>query len=175
MIVFRYSVHYGEVLVFVKKVAYGESLFFAGKCSKLNDNIFFVINYGIEFFGRHSEQVTNLIRQRMEIPYMSHRNGKLDMPRTFAANLLFGNFDAATVAYDAFVADTLVFTAMTLVVAYRSEDTFAKQTVSFGAVGTVVYRFGFGYFAIGVFQYLFGRGKTDSNFLQITFYLIISF
>ena len=74
---------------------------------------------------------------------MSYRYDELYVSHTFTANLLFGNLYAASVANDAFVPDAFVFTAMTFVIFYRTENTFAEQSVSLRLICTVVDGFRF--------------------------------
>jgi hypothetical protein len=47
-------------------------------------------------------------------------------------------FYTTTVTNDSFVTDTLVFTAMTFVILYRTEDFFAEKTIAFWLVCAVV-------------------------------------
>ena len=75
---------------------------------------------------------------------MSYGNDQLDVAGTLTANLLLGNFDAATVADDALITDALVLAAGALIVLRRTEDTLAEQTVALRLVGTVVDGLGFG-------------------------------
>ena len=86
-------------------------------------------------------------RNTLEIPDMRNRSSELDMSHALTANLLLCNLYTATVADDAFVADSFVFTASTFEIFYRSENPFAEKTVALGFVGSVVDCFGFEHFA----------------------------
>ena len=68
------------------------------------------------------------------------------MSHTFTAYFLFGYFNTATVANNSFVTDSFVFSAMAFIILYRSENPFAKQTVTFGFIGPVIDGFGFQHF-----------------------------
>ncbi len=60
------------------------------------------------------------------------RNGsdKLDMAHTLTSYLGFGNLNSATLAYFTLIANSLVFSAMTLPVLCGSEYSFAEKTVA---------------------------------------------
>ena len=65
------------------------------------------------------------------------------MSHSFTTDFGFCDFDAALFADDAFVADSLVSSAMAFPVTRRPEDLFAEKTVLFGFLRAVVYSFGF--------------------------------
>ena len=69
---------------------------------------------------------------------MSHGHNELDVSHAFAAHLLLGHLHTAAVADDAFVTDTLVLTAMALVILDRTKDALAEQSVAFGLIRTIV-------------------------------------
>ena len=69
---------------------------------------------------------------------MCYRYGELDVAHPFPTHLLLCNLNAATVADDATVADSLVLTAMALVVLCRTEDLLAEETVSLRLVCPVI-------------------------------------
>ena len=73
---------------------------------------------------------------------MSYGHNQLDVTHTLTTYFLLSNLYTATVADDTFITDTLVLTAMTLVILYRTEDALAEETVAFGFVGTIVDGFG---------------------------------
>ena len=54
------------------------------------------------------------------------------MSHTLTADLAAGDFDSASVAYLAFVADLLILAAVALPVLGRSENLFAEKTAYFG-------------------------------------------
>ena len=65
------------------------------------------------------------------------------MTHALTTHFLLGHLYAATLADDTFVADTLVLTAVALVILGRTEDTLAEESVAFGLIGTIVNRFRF--------------------------------
>ena len=69
---------------------------------------------------------------------MRYRHHQLDVAHTLSTYFFLGHLYTATVADDAFVTDTLVFTAMTLIVLYRAEYAFAEQTIALWLVGSVI-------------------------------------
>ena len=95
---------------------------------------------------------------------MSHRNHELNVSHALAANFLLGNFYTATVANNTFVTNAFVFTAMALVIFYRAENAFTKETVAFGLVSTVVDRFWFQHFTAGLFEDFLGRSQAYRDF-----------
>jgi hypothetical protein len=80
---------------------------------------------------------------------VSDRNGEFDVTHAFATDFLLGYLYAATVAYDAFVTDTFIFTAMAFPVASGSENLFAEKTVPLRLVCTIVDCLRFGNLTIG--------------------------
>ncbi len=95
------------------------------------------------------------------------------MPHAFAAHLFLCYFHTTSVAHDTLVANTFIFSAMTLVIFYRSEYTFAEKTVPLGFIGTVIDGFGFQDLTARIFQNLFGRSQTDRNLRKVTLYFVI--
>ena len=70
------------------------------------------------------------------------------MPHALAAHLGASDLDAALVADDALIADSLVFAAMALPILCRTENLFAEQTVLFGLGCPVIYGLGLGDFSV---------------------------
>src|SRR5690606_2245429 len=108
----------------------------------LNHDISFVIDDHVQFLGWKTQKITDFVRQRTEIPDMSHRNYQADVAVTLSTYFFLGNFYTTTVANDSFVSDSLVFTASTFVILHRTEDFLAEQAVTFRFVGSVVNGFG---------------------------------
>jgi hypothetical protein len=77
------------------------------------------------------------------------------MSHAFTADLLFCNLNPASVAHNTPVTDTLVLTAVALIVLYRTEDPLAKEAVPFRFISTVVDSLRLQNFPTGAFQYLF--------------------
>src|SRR2546430_7586202 len=101
-----------------------------------DDGVRFVINNFLDILCRHAEDMTDLIRQRVEIPDMHDGHGKRDMPEAFAAHGFRRYFYSAAVANNTFVPDTFIFTAKAFPIASRSEDLLAKESVFFRPVRT---------------------------------------
>ena len=85
---------------------------------------------------------------------MSYGNDELDMAHTLTTYLLLCYLNAATLAHDAFVTDSLVLSAMALVILYRTEYALAEQTVTLRLVCTVVNGLRLENLTAGVSQYL---------------------
>ena len=73
---------------------------------------------------------------------MGHGHNKLDVAHALTTHFLLSDFNTATVAHNAFVADALILSAMALEILYRTEDTFAEKAVALRLVGAVVDGFG---------------------------------
>ena len=69
---------------------------------------------------------------------MGDRDGEADVAHALAADAGDGDFDAALVADDVLVLHLLVLTAVAFVVADRSEDALAEETVRLGFERAVV-------------------------------------
>lgn len=111
-----------RVFVFGKQL-----LRFERRFARIDDQIFFIINDGFELARRHVEQKPEAGRHRFEEPNVRHGNGEFDVPHAAAAFPRNGNFDAATVADDAFILDALVFSAGAFVVAHRPKIRWQKS------------------------------------------------
>src|SRR5688572_11619890 len=98
---------------------------------------------------------------------MGNGNYKLDMAHTLTTHFFLGNFYPATVADNAFVTNSFVFTAVTFPVFNRTKDTLAEQTAHFGLVRTIVDGFRLGYLTVRTLQNRFRRGQADSNFGEV--------
>jgi hypothetical protein len=64
---------------------------------------------------------------------------------TLTTYLLLGYFNTATLADTSFLTDSLILSAMALVILDRTEDALTEQTVTFRFVGTIVDGLGFEY------------------------------
>ncbi len=148
-------------------------VFLSFEDTRLDDNIFLIIDDGIKFLGWHTKQVANLIGQRTEIPDMSNGNNEFDVTATFTSHFLLGNLNATTVAHDSLITDSLVLTASTLVIPTWTEDTLTEQAFALRFISTIVNGFGLGDLTERIFQDLFGRCQTDGNFREIILYLCI--
>ena len=139
--------------------------------TRFDDDIFLIIDNSIQFLGRNTEQITDLVWERTEIPDMSYRHYQVDMSGALTTYFLLCYLNATTVAYNTLITDTLVFSAGTLIVLGRTEDTLTEQSVALGFVCTVVDRFRFCNLTITTFEDFLRRSKSDSNLRKIILYL----
>src|ERR1700712_502028 len=95
---------------------------------------------------------------------MYNRHHQFNVTHSFATNFLLSYFNTAAVAHDTFITDTLVLSASTFVILYRSKNSFAEQTITFWFVGTIVNRFGLQHFTKTSFQDTIRGSQTDSDF-----------
>ena len=143
--------------------------------TRLNDYVLLIINDSIQFLGWHTQQVTNLIWKRTEVPDMSYRNNKFDMTSTLTTNFLLCYLNTTTITNDSLITDALVLSAGALVVLGRTENALAEQTITFRLVCTIIDGFRLCNLTIRIFQDLLRRGKTDGNLRKIILYLCIFF
>ena len=106
--------------------------------ARIGDNPVFIIDDAFKRAGRHVEHETDTARHALEEPDMGNGNCELDVSHAFTADLAERNFDAATVADDAFVLDAFVFSAIALPVALGTEDALAEETALFRLEASVV-------------------------------------
>jgi hypothetical protein len=88
------------------------------------------------------------------------------MAHAVTAHLGLSDFNAATFANNAAVADTFVLLAIALPVTGGSKNALAKQTSHFGLECAVVDRFGLGDLATGPAQNALRRGNPDFNTIE---------
>jgi hypothetical protein len=62
---------------------------------------------------------------------MHHGNCQGYMPHSLSSDCLLSNFYTASIADNAFVANTFVFTTMTFPVFYRPKNLLTKETIFF--------------------------------------------
>src|ERR1700754_3521139 len=104
---------------------------------------------------------------------MHHGHHQFDMAHALATHFLFGYFHTATVAHDAFITDTFVFSAGALIVLYRSEYALAEQTIALRFVSTVVDSFRLQHLSIAPFENGIRRSEADSDFRKCGSWTII--
>ena len=141
----------------------------------LDNYVLLVVDNSVELLCRHTEQVTNLVRQRAEVPDVSHWHNELDVSATLTAYLLLCHLNTASVANDTLVTDALVLAAGTLIVACRTEDALAEQAVALGLIGAIVDGLWLGNLTIRIFQDFLRRGESDGNLREIilNFYIFL--
>src|SRR3989338_975427 len=87
-------------------------------------------------------------RNRPKEPNMGHGRGQIYMPEAFAPHGCARNFHAATVAGDSLVSYSAVFPAVTFIIFYGAKNAFGKKSVFLGTLGTIIYGFWLGDFAV---------------------------
>ena len=106
------------------------------------------VQYHLHVSRRHVESEADTGRNALEVPDVRYGGCEFDVTHPLASYLRTGNFDAALVADNAFISDSLIFTAVALPVLGRSENSLAEQTVFLGFLSSVIDCFGLGYFAV---------------------------
>ena len=125
-------------------------------------DILLVVDDGIQLLSRDTKQRRHLARQRTQIPDMRYGHYKTDMSHALTTHFLLRYLHAATLADNAFVADTLVLTAVALIVLRRTEDTLAEQTITLRLIGTIVNRLRLQHLAARQLHNLIGRRQTNT-------------
>ena len=143
--------------------------------TRLDNDILLVVDNLLQFFGRQTQQITDLVGKAAEIPNMGYGHDQLNMAGALTTHLLLRHLDTTTVADDSFITDTLVLATGTLIVLRRTEDALAEQTVALGLICTVVDGLRLRHLTIGVFQNLLRRSEADGNLREITLNFIVSF
>ena len=103
---------------------------------------------------------------------MGYRCGQLNVTHSLSSHLGLRDFNAALVAYDAFVSDSLVFTAVALPVLCRSENPLAVKSVHLRLQGPVVDRFRLGDLTVGPASDLFRGSKSDLQGFKIVHFVV---
>src|SRR3954452_23099395 len=96
----------------------------------------------LELLGSHVEQVADAAGDALEEPDVADRGSEVDVAHALTAHLGPRDLDAAALADDALVADTLVLAAVALPVLGRTEDALAEQPILLGLQRAVVDRLG---------------------------------
>ena len=135
-----------QIFVFGEEVHLGNTIFLLN--TRLDYHIALIVNNLVELFGGQAEQITDFIGQRLEVPDMRYRHHQFDVPHALPAYFFLGYLNPTAIADNAFVADTLILTAVAFPVLYRPENTLAKQAAHLRLVGTVVDGFRLGYFTV---------------------------
>ena len=104
---------------------------------------------------------------------MRYRDNKLYVSATLTAYLLLSDFDTAPVADNALIAYALILSARALIVACRTENALAEQSVTLRLVSPVINCLWFGDLTIRVLENLFRRSKTDGDLREIVLYFCI--
>ena len=128
------------------------------------------VQYHLDISRRHIERKAYSGRYALEIPYVGDGGSEFDMTHSLASDLSAGNFNAALVADNAFISDSLIFTAMAFPVLGRSENPLAEQTVFFGFLSSVIDGFGLGDFAVRPGPDFFGRCNAYLYRVKIVYF-----
>ena len=92
----------------------------------LRHHILGKVQHAVQVAAADIQQQPQIAWHAAGVPDMGHRRGEFDMSHPFAADGGARNLNAALVTDDAAIANVLVFAAVTLPVAGRAEDPFAK-------------------------------------------------
>ena len=147
----------------------------AGVFVDVGDDELGEVEDALQVAGADVEQQAQPGGDALDVPDMAHGGGEFDVAHAFTADAGGGDFHAALVADDAFVADALVFAAGALPVPCGAEDAFAEEPIAFRPEGAVVDGLGFGDFAVGPLPNLFGGGQRDADGVEIAYFHCVLF
>ena len=115
-----------------------EFLFFHAGGARVDDQVLLVVDDLLELAGGHVEHQRQTAGHALQEPDVGDRDGEADVAHALATDAGDGDFDAALVADDVLVLHLLVLAAVAFVVADRSEDALAEETVRLGLERAVV-------------------------------------
>ena len=166
-VVLRKPCHDVEVLVLREQIHLLKTA-----VTRIHHDVLLVVDDGFELLGRKSQKGGDLVRSRLEVPDVSHRNCQGDVSHPFPADFLLCHLDTASVADDSAVTDPLVLSAIAFVVFCRSEYLFAEETVPLRLVGPVVDCLRLQDLAAGPRRDVLWRGQRDADLREVALYLV---
>ncbi len=131
------------------------------------DEVLREIQDSVQVPGRQVQKESDPAGRALGKPDVSHRSSQGDVPHPLTSYFGPGDFDAASVTDNALVADLFVLTAVALPILGRTENTLAEQPVFFRPQRPIVYRLGFGDFAVRPDLDLFRRRQGYSNCVEV--------
>ena len=150
------------VFVFVDQLAV-----FAAGLRRIDDDVFFEVENTFELIDGQVEQQAHATGNAAVVPDVRDGARQFYVAHAFATNFAVRDFDAATVADDAFVPNRFKFTAVALPVFGRTEDPFAEQAVALRTQGPVVDGLGFFDFAVRPLTNAIRRCQLDANCFEV--------
>src|SRR4051812_212531 len=121
----------------------------------------------LELLGSHVEQVADPRRNALEEPDVRDGRRQVDVTHALAAHLGTRDLDAAALADDALVADSLVLAAVALPVLGGTEDALAEEPILLGLQRAVVDGFRLGDLAARPGPDLLRRGESDADGVEV--------
>src|SRR5687767_8331332 len=115
--------------------------------SRIDDDVVRVVHDLLEVAQRQVHEVPHRTRKSLEEPDVGDGNGELDVTHALATDASKGDFDAAAVADDSAITDSLVLAAVTLPILHWSEDPLAEEAILLRLEGAVVDGLGLQYLA----------------------------
>ncbi len=94
---------------------------------------------------------------------MRDRRAELNVTHALSAHDRARDFYTTLVADDALITNAFVFTAVALVILFRTEDFLVKEAVLLGALGSIVDCLRLRYFAMAPRKDAFGRRDAEAK------------
>ncbi len=137
--------------------------------ARIGDDIGLEVKDPLDVAQRHVENHAQARRQALQEPDVRNGARKLDMAHALAPHLGEGHFDAAFLADDAAMLQSLVLSAEALVVLRRAEDLRAKKAISLRLEGAVVDGLRLLHLAVGPRPDLVGGCEADADRVEFLF------
>ena len=125
------------------------------------------VGYLLEIAGGNAEDLGETRRDAAEEPYVRDRHGEVHMAHALATNDGASELHAALLADDALEADAAIFTAVTFIIFFRTEDLLVEERVLLRALGAVVDGFRTSDFAVRPFADALRRGRSDADGVEV--------
>src|SRR3989344_1680968 len=87
---------------------------------------------------------------------------------TLSPHYRASNFNSTFFTDDIFITNSAVFSAVTFIIFFRTENFLVKETPALGSARAVIYRFRLGNFSKGPLFYLFWRCKPEPNLIKFS-------
>ena len=111
------------------------------RVARINDHVVLEVDDLFQAGRLHIEQRAEPAGHALEEPDVDDRRGQFDVAHPLAAHATVRHLDPAAVADHPLVLHTAVFAASTFPVLFGAEDPFAKQSILFRPVRTIIDRF----------------------------------
>jgi hypothetical protein len=103
---------------------------------------------------------------------VSYRYSEFNVTHSLSTHLLLSNFNSTAIADDTTITDSLILTAVALVVFSRTEDLLTEKSVSLRLISPIVDGFWLQYLSRRPFFDVFWRSKSDTDPFEIAFNLV---
>ena len=140
-----------------------KGIFFQVGGSRIGHDVGREVQHLLQQSWREVEQQSHSGGGSLKVPDVGNRRRQFDVTHALAADLGFGDLNAAALTDFTLIAQTLILAAVALPVLGWTKDALAEQAVAFWFQGSIVDGLRLFYLAIGPFPDLFRRSQADFN------------